>query len=106
MSHRPIPAAFGHNGGPPLEENDHVPPWGRGGFRTYFGWRAAHRAAWKRIPYDTVLRRQARAEKAGVAYEEYTLEILERGVYLQPDDKERIEVIRKNRRKRRRRTHL
>lgn len=90
---------LGHNGGPPLEDKEHVPEWGKGGFRTYFGWRLAHRAAWKRVPYDTVIRRQERAERAGVTYEEYTLEILERGVYLQPDDADRIATI-KARRKR------
>ena len=100
MPRRRSPPKLGHNGGPPLDDDQHVPEWGKGGFRTYFGWRAAHQAAWKRVPYDTMLRRQERAERAGVTYEEYTLEILERGVYLQPEDKDRIAAI-KARRKRR-----
>jgi hypothetical protein len=38
-----------------------------------------------------------RAERLGLTYEEYTLEILERGRYLQIEDVERIAQIKKAR---------
>jgi hypothetical protein len=37
--------------------------------------------AWKTPPREVALRRLARAEMAGMTYREYTLEILERGVF-------------------------
>lgn len=46
--------------------------------------------------------RLAKAEAVGLTYEEYTLEILERGRYLQPDDAGRIDEIKAKRRSRRR----
>jgi hypothetical protein len=46
-------------------------------------WKKAHDRAWKSVPYDIVMFRLSRAEAAGVSYREYTLEILERGRYLQ-----------------------
>lgn len=85
-------ARIGHNGGPPLEP-PHEPEWGRGGFSTYFAWRDAHEAAWKRVPRDTMLRRLEKAESLGLTYEEYALEILERGVFLQAEDTTRIAAI-------------
>ena len=45
----------------------------------------------------------ARAEALGLTYEEYTMELLERGRYLQPEDVERIAAIKAMRRGRRRR---
>jgi hypothetical protein len=68
-------SGIGHNGGPPLEEED--PGGGR-----LFLWRKAHRKAWKTPPRDIALRRLERAEAAGMTYRAYTLEILERGRYL------------------------
>lgn len=91
----------GHNGGPPLEE-EHRPEWGRGPIGTYFYWRAAHRAAWRNISRDVMLFRLEKAERLGLTYEEYTIEILERGRYLQPEDVDRIAKIKKARRHRRR----
>lgn len=89
---------FGDNGGPPLDdEKPHVPEWGRGGFKTYFPWRAAHRAVWKRVPTETALRRLAKAEAIGLTYEEYTLELLERGRYLQPDDEAAVRAVKARR---------
>lgn len=90
----------GHNGGPPLVEKPHRPEWGSGGFGTYFAWRAAHRAAWQAIPRDVALRRFEKAQALGLTYEEYTLEILERGRHLQPEDGERIAAIKAARRRR------
>jgi hypothetical protein len=40
----------------------------------------------------------AKAERLGLTYEEYTLEILERGRHLQEDDVERIAAIKRKRR--------
>ena len=71
-----LPPAPRHNGGPPLEEEDvnaSLRPW---------PWRRAHKKAWKTPPREIALRRLARAEKLGMTYREYTLEILERGKYL------------------------
>ena len=94
-------AAVGHNGGPPLEEPQVVPEWGRGGISTYFYWRAAHRAAWRNVSPEIMLRRLQRAELIGLTYREYTLEILERGRHLSlPDDAERIAEIKAARRPR------
>ncbi|MCZ8182401.1 MAG: hypothetical protein O9322_05470 [Beijerinckiaceae bacterium] len=96
---------IGHNGGPPLREKRHVPPWGKGGIGQFFTWKAKHRAAWRPASTDILLSRQARAEALGLTYEEYTLEILERGRYLQATDEAAIAAIRL-RRGRRPRRHL
>jgi hypothetical protein len=87
----------GHNGGPPLED-EHVPAWGRSGIGSYFSWKAAHRTAWRTIAPDIALMRLRRAERVGLTYEEYTLELLERGRHLQPRDVESIERIKRARR--------
>ncbi len=67
-------APAGHNGGPPLDE--HTPEWGNGGVGNYFHWKAAHRAAWKTPSPGIVAFRIRKAERLGLTYEEYTLEIL------------------------------
>ena len=69
---------IGHNGGPPLEpeEDPGAVSW-RG-----WCWRRAHKRTWKTPSREIALRRLARAELLGITYREYTLEILERGVYL------------------------
>jgi hypothetical protein len=99
MSDRTRPRLFGHNGGPPLED-EHVPEWGTGPIGNYFYWRAAHREAWRSIPHEVMLRRLEKAERVGLTYEEYTLEILNSGRYLGPDDVERIAEIKRDRRRR------
>jgi len=71
------PASAGHNGGPPLDA--HTPEWGNGGIGNYFYWKAAHRAAWKNPSPGIVAFRIKKAERLGLTYEEYTLDILERG---------------------------
>lgn len=81
-----------HNGGPPLDD-EHLPEWGRGGVGGYFHWKKAHRAFWRHVPHEIMVRRAARAEALGLTYEEYTLEILLRGRYLQPYDTARIRAI-------------
>jgi hypothetical protein len=84
----------GHNQGPPLD--DELPEWQVGDLFVRFSWRRAHKAAWK-VSRDIALYRLERAEKLGLTYEEYTLEILERGRNLQPEDHERIEAIKRAR---------
>ncbi len=105
MARRPKRIGIGHNGGPPLKEKPHVPPWGRGVIGTFFFWRKAHRAAWRPSSTEVLLSRQQKAEALGLTYEEYTLEILERGVYLQAEDVAIIAAI-KARRKGRPKRHL
>ena len=72
-----MPTSPGHNGGPPLdEENDDPAGW------RLWCWQRAHRRAWKAPPREIALRRLERAEELGMTYREYTLEILERGRHL------------------------
>src|SRR5689334_15692411 len=87
--------AAGHNGGPPLD--DHTPEWGRNGIGNYFYWKAAHRAAWNNPSRGIVTFRIRKAERLGLTYEEYTLEILERGRHLQAEDLARIAEIKQAR---------
>jgi hypothetical protein len=96
----------GDNGGPPLDDKPHVPEWGTGGPGNYFALKAAHRKAWRSVGHDTLVRRAEKAEKLGLTYEEYALEILERGIYLQTEDVERIAAIKHKRRSRKTFRHL
>ena len=89
------PAPAGHNGGPPLTDA-HTPEWGNDGIGNYFYWKAAHRAAHNPSP-GIVAFRMRKAERIGLTYEEYTLEILERGRHLQVEDVERIAQIKRAR---------
>jgi hypothetical protein len=89
-------ALHNHNQGPPLDDDD-GPEWGGGDAYIYFNWKAAHRKAWKPASRDMALFRLAKAEALGLTYEEYTLEILERGRYLQRGDAERIDAIKRRR---------
>jgi hypothetical protein len=89
-------ATTGHNGGPPLDE--HVPEWGSDGIGNWFYWKAAWNKAHKNVSRDIALFRVAKAERLGLTYEEYTLEILERGRHLQEEDVERIAAIKRKRR--------
>jgi hypothetical protein len=88
--------AAGHNRGPPLDEA-HRPEWGDGGIGNYFYWKAAHRNAWHNPSPGIVAFRIQKAERLGLTYEEYTLEILERGRHLQIEDLERIAAIKQAR---------
>lgn len=103
---KPPESNLGHNGGPPLEDRPHIPEWGPGGPGTFFAWKAAHRRAWRSVGRATMLRRAEKAEALGLTYEQYVLEILERGIYLQAEDVERIAAIKAGRRARRGRRHL
>lgn len=66
------PFGIGHNQGPPLA-----------GLGAVQHWRRAKAAAWK-APVEVVRRRIRGAEAVGLTYHEYTLEIIERGVWLVP----------------------
>lgn len=59
----------------------------------------------RRRAHEVMLLRMDMAERLGLTYEEYTLEILERGRHLRHEDTERISAI-KAARKRRRARHL
>jgi hypothetical protein len=72
----------GHNGGPPLDEEP-------GYLWRKYRWTKAYKEAWK-TPSMAVLKfRVARAEAAGVTYEQYMLELLDSGRHLQKGDVER-----------------
>ena len=88
--------APGHNGDPPLDEAN-KPEWGDGGIGNYFYWKAAHRKAWHNPSPGITAFRIQKAERLGLTYEEYTLEILERGRHLQVEDVERIAAIKQAR---------
>jgi hypothetical protein len=90
-------AGSGHNGGPPLDD-EHVPEWGRGGIGNYFYWKAAYNKVRKNVSRDVAMFRVEKAQRLGLTYDEYTLEILERGRHLQEDDVERIAAIKRKRR--------
>lgn len=90
-----------HNGGPPLDDYE-GPPWGKGDAFVYLCWEAARKTAWKAPSQQVMLMRLERAERIGLTYEEYTLEILERGRHLSEADGARVVEIRAGRRRRRR----
>ena len=73
------------NGGPPLDDYK-GPPWGKGDAYIFLAWQTAHaqglEAAKPRRDADAA----GRAERLGLTYEEYTLEILERGRHLSEQD--------------------
>ena len=80
---------MGHNGGPPLDE--HVPEWGVGGIGTYFAWRAASEAAFKKVPVETAIRRaQERPRSSASPIASTSSKSSSAGAFLQKDDMERI----------------
>jgi len=82
-----VPLPPNHNGGPPIDDPpEHVPEWGDGDAHLYFQWKEASRRARRSAPYDIVMFRLARAEAAGVDYDTYVTELLERGRHLQAGD--------------------
>lgn len=80
------------NGGPPLDDDTQTPPWGKNGIGRYFEWAAAKKRAFD-APYDIAKLRAQRAALIGLTYDEYVLEILERGRYLNAGDTDRIRQI-------------
>lgn len=97
MARRKMPGQ-GHNGGPPLDDYK-GPAWGKSDPHRFIHWRNAHRAAWKPKSRDIALFRLSKAEAVGLSYEEYTLEILERGRFLQVEDTERVALIKAKRKR-------
>jgi hypothetical protein len=95
----PVRPRRGHNGGPPLDDY-RGPPWGKGDPHKFLHWKNAHRTAWKPKSRDIALFRLEKAERVGLTYEEYTLEILERGRHLSPEDSARIADIKAKRKRR------
>jgi hypothetical protein len=95
---QPRPIGIGHNGGPPLKERTRRSATGTGGIGRYFDWRFAHRKAWRK-PRDIALRREENAEALGLTYEEYSLEIMERGYHPQPEHADAIKAKRAERRR-------
>lgn len=91
---------IGDNGGPPLGDYD-GPAWKGGDPHRFLHWKRAHTAAWKPKSRDIALFRLAKAEAAGLSYEEYTLELLERGRHLSAVDGARVDEIRRGRKRRR-----
>jgi len=76
-----------HNGGPPLDDApEHAPEWEDGDANVYFQWKSAVHRARKDVPYDIMMFRLSRAEAAGVDYDTYVTELLERGNRLQAGD--------------------
>lgn len=67
---------IGHNGGPPLDDDDEPP--GKLLFVRHC-WKAAHAEVWKSPPRDILLFRLRRAEAAGLSYHEYMLRLLDTG---------------------------
>lgn len=90
MSERPFWPSIGHNGGPPLEAEF---AWGDAPIDVYFAWKRAYASVWKEVSHATLVRRVKRAEALGLSYEEYVLEILFNGRYLQEEDRDRIAEI-------------
>ncbi len=93
-------AGAGHNGDPPLDDKPHVPDWGTGGPGKYFAWKAVHRRVSRSVGHDMLLRRAEKAEAPGLTDDEYTLEILERGIDLQAEDVDRIAATKAARKRR------
>ena len=89
-------SGLGHNGGPPLE---HEPPWAGGDPYVYLCWKRACHAAWRGVSKDIMRFRLKKAERLDLTYREYTLEILEHGRHLQPEDAEHIAEIKRARRR-------
>ena len=94
---KPRIARIGDNGGPPLEKK-RKPRTDKSEIGRTFDWRFAHRKAWKK-PREIALRRQERAQALGLTYEEYTLEVLERGYFPQEQHVETIVAKRPERRR-------
>jgi hypothetical protein len=90
MTLPPLHITIGHNGGPPLDDGF---KWGEAPIATYYAWVRAHEQVWKAIPCNTMVRRVKLAEALGLTFEEYTLEILFNGRYLQGEDVVRIAEI-------------
>ena len=74
---------IGHNGGPPLNEDEEPP--GKLLF-VKWAWTQARRKAFAAPTTEIMLFRQQRAEAAGLSYNEYVLRLLDTGRYPQLGD--------------------
>ncbi|MEQ1612822.1 MAG: hypothetical protein ABL904_08710 [Hyphomicrobiaceae bacterium] len=74
---------IGHNGGPPLEDDEEPP-----GKILFLGWawRQARKQAFTAPTTEIMLFRLARAEAAGLSYDEYILRLLDTGRHPQVGD--------------------
>jgi hypothetical protein len=91
--------SIGDNGGPALDPvRAPEPESGKSEIGGYFDWRFASRRAWRRGGPEIALGRLERAEKLGLTYEEYTLEILERSRHVGEADVGAIKAKRAERR--------
>ena len=95
---RQRPIGIGHNGGTALQERKRRTSSGSGAIGRFFDWRFAHRKAWKK-PRDIALRREDNAQALGLTYEEYSLEIMERGYHPQAEHVPAIKAKRAERRR-------
>lgn len=96
---KPRIARLGDNGGPPLQDaKSDLPKAGKGEIGNELDWRFASRRAWRRGGTEIALRRLERAEALGLTYEEYTLEVLERGRHVGAADAPAIKARRPERR--------
>jgi hypothetical protein len=74
---------IGHNGGPPLDDDE---PPGKLLF-VQWSWRQARQAAFKAPTHEIALFRLARAEAAGLSYDAYVAQLLDTGRYDQTGEK-------------------
>jgi hypothetical protein len=69
----PLSEWLGHNNGP---------AWDAFELFIAYCWKEAHKKAWTPPNWEIGVRRAKRAEALGLTYRQYTLEIMERGRYL------------------------
>ena len=74
---------IGHNGGPPLDDDDEPP--GKILFLNWT-WGKARKQAFTAPTTEIMLFRLARAEAAGLSYDEYTLRLFDTGRHPQAGD--------------------
>lgn len=81
----PLSEWLGHNNGPDILENLLLKEW---------RWRQARTAAFAPPDTETGIRWARKAGELGLSYEEYRLELLERGRYPTDEDARRIRAAR------------
>ncbi len=74
---------IGHNGGPPLDQDDEPP--GKLLF-VKWAWTQARKKAFAAPTTEIMLFRLARAEAAGLNYDQYMLELLDTGRHPQAEE--------------------
>jgi hypothetical protein len=81
----PLSEWLGHNNGPDILESLRFKEW---------RWRQARQAAFAPPDHETGIRWARKAEELGLTYEEYRLELLERGRHPTDEDARRIREAR------------